>query len=911
MNRGENNTQTLSTTSNSRSSRTKASNVDQKSSSAHLVRLLVSSDFSNLPSASCHDSIKSFLHLQKLLITLSSVTALDDFYQQVENGISSIFQASKAFLWIPFPSQQLLVRPTNYQTKSIPQKYKSSMDGSTCSVILKENGECLGILNVECNSDIPESDFILISYFAKNAAILLRKLNDTPSNVQNVFLKALNVITARNSDQLKNQCDSLKSLLKCDYLEPFLVNDDSMTPLFEKNNSKNKNEYKSYREKVLNGELFISNEMIICPLMNSKRKVSFSLVAKKKHDNFPFNYQDQLIMSIFSPIIQFSIQNLTSLDKKRKYINVLNNILSLSDTIEQMADSPDCQKPIGDLVNTACDVFNVEYGALFLLEKEYSKLNCCITVGFSERIIANPTDKPFSECISERSPVLNGAELNFGSIIAKTYMALPIFSRKEEIKGILLLMNKSSGTFSSSDVKIGKLFSSLCGCAFSVSKTEVLKLFNRLIKDEFKSEQFLDAAEKISGIKTIQIVRVQTDYPINYTNPCEYINFSNSDDNQISQKDNNKNSTFSHFQKKFCNYFSNLTSIRAENNALKRMTSYEFIIREYMTSEEESLEGVPAKLKVNSGERTRYSDLNLYTADLDDLHQFKLLFFIFNEMKLFTEFHITAHQLFSFLFTVRSKYQDNPYHNWFHALDVLQFNFVISRLSELHKKLHPIEQLALYLSLISHDIGHVGFSNNFLKQSKMPLSMLYDRSILETFHLSNMIQIMTMPGHNLIESASQEDIMMFWETSIHIILMTDMERHKEFMNTWQSTIERGLDWNNKEDRITVLSMFMKLSDISNCARPFKIAEEWAKKILDENFNQGDKEIQLGFGYSAPLTNRHEQTLPKSQIGFYSFICIPAFQKLVEYFPKLQILMDNINSNLNKWKQLDENNKNSV
>ena len=160
MNSRENQSQSLNTTPNSRASSSKSAHVEQKStmnsSSLQLVKLLVSSDFSSLPSASCHETIKLFLHIQNLLIFLSSISSLDEFYEQVEKGLSSIFQSSKVSLWIPFPSQHLLVRPTDYQTKSIPQKYKNSKDGSNCSVILKDGGECLGILDIECESEIPE-----------------------------------------------------------------------------------------------------------------------------------------------------------------------------------------------------------------------------------------------------------------------------------------------------------------------------------------------------------------------------------------------------------------------------------------------------------------------------------------------------------------------------------------------------------------------------------------------------------------------------------------------------------------------------------------------------------------------------------------------------------------------------------
>ena len=869
--------------------------ITESDSSLQIARNLMNGDFSSISVAYCHETILTFLRLQNLAVSLSGSTQLIDFYKDLERGVSTVISGSSVNLWIPFPNLQLVVRPTSGQNKPLPEKYKGGIDGNKCTVVLKESGECLGLLEVSIDSDqFPNSVHILLQGFAKLAAVTLRRLNETAPNIQSVFLKALNVMTARNSDQLKLQVNSIKSLLQCEVLQPFLVNDNAMIPLFddqiESSTNDNNNSYESYNKKITGGLPYIAGNLILWPLMNSKKRVSFVLLAKDKNNDQLFNYQDQLLMSLFAPVIQFTIQNLTSLERKRKQIVIVNNLTRLSETIEQISAANNGPKCIGDLVNIACDILDCEYGTLYLIDHE--KMNCCVTVGFSERIMANKDEPPFNECIFAKNPFLITNPIKFGSITAKTSVLSPMIGRNGEIRGILHLMNKNNG-FQSSDLRICRLFSSLCGCALSISNSEILKMFNDLISNEYKSQKFTNIAEKLSGIKEIEFTQTPTEYPIKlYNSPVEYIKFENSN-------------VMSPFQKKFCRYLTNVATIMAENRLLKQFTLVDSVIADFMTPKEENKIGVPSKLKANAAERARFNDLNLYTVDLNELQQFKLLFYIAAKTRLFKSFNITARSLFSFLLTTKSKYEDNPYHNWFHAIDVLHFNFIIANASGLNAKLTPIEQLSLYLSLVSHDTGHVGLSNGFLRQTQQPLSMLYDKSILETFHLSNMVQIMSMPGHNFIEGQSKEDVQKFWEISVHIILMTDMERHKEFMTLWDQSFANGVDWNNDNDRTTILSMFTKISDISNCARPFEIAKNWAKRILEENFNQGDKEIQLGLGYSAPLTNRYEQTLPKSQIGFYSFICLPMFQKLADLFPKLQFLVYNIQDNLAVWKEMDE------
>lgn len=876
------------------------SKISQKQSpSVQIAQNLVSSNFDELPS--CNELIKIYLKLQELVISLSTIQTLGDFYRILEEKIVSIVNSTKATLWIPFPSQQILVSPTTGQTMNMRPKYQSVKNQNSASLILKENHQLIGVLDISFENEISDSLFWLLTNITKHISSLLNKFNQSLPNFQDIFGQIFGIITSRNSSQLQIQCANLKTYLKCQYLEPFSIHEGQFISLFDHNDN-----IENLSDKIHNSEPFISNEMIIWPLLNSKRAVSFCLVAKNKVDNVPFNSQDQQLISIFSPLIHFTIQNLTSLDKKRKQLSLYNHLSSLSDIIKDMASSNDSQQCLGDLIRVFCDVYSAEYASFFLVES--NQLNCCLTVGFTDRILPSMEEQPFLDCLNEKAPVIVNSPITFdSSITANTSLLLPVFNIHDELKGILYMMNKPTG-FDSHDIRIGRFFTSLCSCALSISKVDTLKLFNQLIISDYKSPEFAHIAERISGIKSIQIVRVETNYPINSgESTCDYLQIDNGEieagDGTTAKK------PLTPFQKKFCRYLCRVSSLMAEKNALRRLTSFDQIITDFMERKDEEKIGVPSALTLTRSQKERFNTLDVYTFDLENLRQVKMLFYIAEQLDLFKQFKINARALFNFIFTVKSKYQDNPYHNWSHALDVLQFHFVIARASGINEKLKPIEQLALYISLISHDIGHVGFSNNFLKQAKMPLSMLFNRSILETFHLSNLIQIMSMPGMNFIQDVDPEDQKIFWETSVHIVLMTDMERHKEFLETWDQTIQKGIDWDNPIDRITILSMFMKVSDISNCARPFEIAKKWAKRILNENFNQGDKEVQLGFGYSAPLTNRHQQKLPNSQIGFYKFICLPMFQKLAETFPTLQFLVDNINHNLDIWKEMDAKNIN--
>jgi 3',5'-cyclic-nucleotide phosphodiesterase len=77
---------------------------------------------------------------------------------------------------------------------------------------------------------------------------------------------------------------------------------------------------------------------------------------------------------------------------------------------------------------------------------------------------------------------------------------------------------------------------------------------------------------------------------------------------------------------------------------------------------------------------------------------------------------------------------------------------------------------------------------------------------------------------------------------------------------------------------------MKVSDISNVARPFELADRSCDILNREFFAQGDLEKKVGIGLTSPLNDRESANKPKSQIGFYNFVCLPLYNLLARCRP---------------------------
>jgi hypothetical protein len=54
---------------------------------------------------------------------------------------------------------------------------------------------------------------------------------------------------------------------------------------------------------------------------------------------------------------------------------------------------------------------------------------------------------------------------------------------------------------------------------------------------------------------------------------------------------------------------------------------------------------------------------------------------------------------------------DNPYHNWHHAVDVMQTAHTLLTTYEAERMLTSLERAALLLGALAHDVRHPGLTN--------------------------------------------------------------------------------------------------------------------------------------------------------------------------------------------------------
>jgi hypothetical protein len=101
-----------------------------------------------------------------------------------------------------------------------------------------------------------------------------------------------------------------------------------------------------------------------------------------------------------------------------------------------------------------------------------------------------------------------------------------------------------------------------------------------------------------------------------------------------------------------------------------------------------------------------------------------------------------------------------------------------------------------------------------------------------------------------------------------------------------------------------LNTLLHSADISNPTKPLHIYTKWVDLIMDEFWLQGDQEKKINLPISF-LCDRTTTKVPASQIGFMDGIVSPLIQIIVSFFPGLNFLKENIESNKEYYKKLKD------
>lgn len=284
------------------------------------------------------------------------------------------------------------------------------------------------------------------------------------------------------------------------------------------------------------------------------------------------------------------------------------------------------------------------------------------------------------------------------------------------------------------------------------------------------------------------------------------------------------------------------------------------------------------------------------------------------------------------------------YHGPAHAVDVMSTLMWCLNSEFFRTWTSAPERFMCLIAAAAHDVGHPGRNNNFYTQTALmqlegrdhlpPLALRYhDKSILENYHVALAFETMqgdaaanwfrllpknfrpkTGPKYSAAGDNSQlpgVDVQKFVRRGlIEMVLHTDNANHNKFQSDLIAFGANHVEAREQgdatpvlelEDKFLLLGSALHAVDTSNPCKPHNIMLSWCKCFLQECWNQGDLETDLGVAVS-PLCDRQKgmQDVPGGQLGFVAFIVEPYWRALTVVLPEMQVAMDQLAENKSFW-----------
>ncbi|XP_049824772.1 cAMP and cAMP-inhibited cGMP 3',5'-cyclic phosphodiesterase 10A isoform X2 [Aethina tumida] len=263
----------------------------------------------------------------------------------------------------------------------------------------------------------------------------------------------------------------------------------------------------------------------------------------------------------------------------------------------------------------------------------------------------------------------------------------------------------------------------------------------------------------------------------------------------------------------------------------------------------------------------------------ENLLQYMPQYCIFMFREIIGEEFLDMQVLMRFVLTVRKMYRNNPYHNFEHGFTVTHcmYNMLIRNKGIFSQ----IENSALMIAALCHDIDHRGLTNNFLKLTGDNLALLYEESIMENHHIQ--VTMMILNDCPILIDLSENDRQVLLREIKDNILATDLVQFFK-VKSKLSNLLHEFDFSDEEHRQLLRTVMMTGADLSGNAKPFLVAKVVMQNLYKEFYHQGDMEKELGLRPLSTMDRDRESQIPDDQVYFQSVLVLPCYYILKVLLP---------------------------
>ncbi|KAL2806425.1 cGMP-inhibited 3',5'-cyclic phosphodiesterase B isoform 3, partial [Daubentonia madagascariensis] len=263
----------------------------------------------------------------------------------------------------------------------------------------------------------------------------------------------------------------------------------------------------------------------------------------------------------------------------------------------------------------------------------------------------------------------------------------------------------------------------------------------------------------------------------------------------------------------------------------------------------------------------------------------QVMYTLFQDTGLLDIFKIPTQQFMNYFCALEDGYRDIPYSDG--RINSGQIAYISSKSCSipdesygcLSSNIPALELMALYVAAAMHDYDHPGRTNAFLVATNAPQAVLYnDKSVLENHHAASAWNLyLSRPEYNFLLNLDHVEFKRFRFLVIEAILATDLKKHFDFLAEFNAKANdvnsNGIEWSSENDRLLVCQVCIKLADINGPAKVRDLHLKWTEGIVNEFYEQGDEEANLGLPVS-PFMDRSSPQLAKLQESFITHIVGP-------------------------------------
>ena len=276
--------------------------------------------------------------------------------------------------------------------------------------------------------------------------------------------------------------------------------------------------------------------------------------------------------------------------------------------------------------------------------------------------------------------------------------------------------------------------------------------------------------------------------------------------------------------------------------------------------------------------------------------------YIFKKFLMSTPLQINEEQLTKFIGLICENYNLKHFHNFKHAVNILQMTYKLLLETKLINKLKSTVSFGILIAAISHDVDHPGNTNSYEINAGTKYAKLYnDNSVLENHHCTLTFELLEYTG--LINCFKGDEFREFRKTIITGILGTDMTKHNDCINRL-TTFDFTQESFTIEQQYFISGAMLHCADLSNSIKNFEISFEWSNRISLEFYEQTVKEELEGLPSLSFMKVHDNLAMCINEISFIRNISIPMWKLIKCKFEQLGFLLDKCQTTLEKWKEIE-------